>query len=188
MTTVRVSARSMRQVFHGCEPDYIANVCKGACCRSSTSPTGTRIALLPAEAARFVARGLPVVDGRLEPLAGARRCPYQGPANLCGLHDTPDKPFGCIASPFMLTTRDTLVVRNRYRLLRCYRDGTQLAYQAFGTSLQLLFGPTEAARITAHLDAGGDDLTADMLPTSYGHLATLHGRPLPPDQLTLKEG
>jgi len=178
MTTVKISAAHMRQIFHGCEPDYIRDVCHGACCRSSTEPSGVRIALLPAEVERFTGKGLPVVGGYLQPVPGQRRCPHQqAGSNLCGLHDTPDKPFGCIASPFILTARDTLIVRNRYRLLKCYRDGELPAYRAFAASLVLLFGREEASAITRHLDSGGGDISAEMLPSSYAALEHLQGRP-----------
>lgn len=174
---VKISAKSMRQVFHGCEVGYIRDVCKAACCRSSTSPTGTRIALLPAEAVRETARGLTVLNGELQPRQGQHRCPHQGDTGLCGLHSTGDKPFGCIASPFILSKRDTLIVRNRYRLLRCYRDGDVPAYRAFATSLALLFGTVLADQITAHLDGGGGDLVVQMPDYPYQALRSLsdHG-------------
>jgi hypothetical protein len=175
---VRVSAASARQRFHGCEVGYIRDVCHAACCRSSTSPTGTRIALMPWEADRERARGLTVIDGELQPRDGERRCPHQGGTGLCGLHGTGDKPFGCIASPFVLTSKDTLVVRNRYRLLKCYRDGDLPAYRAFATSLIVLFGYDGADRITAHLDAGGGDIETIMPEAAYLAIRALsdHGR------------
>lgn len=95
------------------------------------------------------ARGQRVVEGRL--VTPAKRCPFQTDANLCGIHFTPDKPFGCIASPFTLNANNTLIVRNRYRLLRCYKDGTAPAYKAFAASLTLLFGEAEAARRATYL-------------------------------------
>lgn len=166
MTAVKISAASARQIFHGCEPDYIATVCLGACCRSSTGPI--IVTLLPREEGRQRALGLRVQDGLLEP--AARRCPHQAsPSNLCGIHGA-GEPFGCVASPFMLSSRDTLIVRNRYRLLRCFKDGSLPAYQAFRTSLVLLFGEVEAARIVAHLDAGGGDCQAEMLDDAYDSL------------------
>lgn len=163
----------MRQQFNGCEPDYIRDVCHASCCRSSTDPSGTRIAVAPVEVISLARRGAVVIDGYLQSVA--RRCPFQAADGLCGLHGTGDKPFGCIASPFILTSRGTLIVRNRYRMLKCYRDGRRLpAYVAFRSSLDLLFGPAEAARIVAHLEAGGGDLTAQMLGWAGGLLGTLH--------------
>jgi hypothetical protein len=71
---------------------------------------------------------------------------------------TPDKPFGCIASPFTLNRSGTLVVRNRYRMLVCYvpkaredRDDHPPAFEAFRASLDLIYGDEEAARIVTDL-------------------------------------
>lgn len=174
---VTVSAASARLLFHGCAPDYIATTCHAHCCESATSPTGTLITIHPTEVARIAARGGLVQNGLLQPAPGARRCPFKTAVDLCGLHDTPDKPFGCIASPFTLNGHDTLIVRNRYKLLTCYKDGGTHpdgtardplpAYVAFRASLDLIFGPAESARICAHLDAGGGDLTATMPAASY---------------------
>jgi len=172
MVRVKASAASARQTFHGCEPGYIADVCHGRCCRSATAPGGTLITIHPNEEAAIAAAGGHTTGGRLDPVDG--RCPFQaGDTYLCGLHGTVAKPFGCIASPFTLNANGTLIIRNRYRLLRCYKDarpdGTQLpAYVAFRASLDLLFGGPEAARICEHLAGGGGDLWAEMLSDSYG--------------------
>lgn len=171
---VRVSAASARQPFHGCEPGYIRDVCRATCCESTTSPTGIIVTIHPVEVAMIRERGGRVVGGMLRPRPGEHRCPFKTDANLCGLHGTDDKPFGCIASPFTLTRRDTLIVRNRYRLLRCYRDdrdGTAPpAYRAFAASMVLLFGRSTATRIRDHLDGGGGDMVVPMRAAAYAML------------------
>lgn len=165
---VRVSAKSCRLRFHGCDPAYIAAVCHGRCCESSAFPAGTLIAIAPgAEEAAIRARGGTVVAGLLQPRAD-KKCPFKAPTGLCSLHGTPAKPFGCIASPFMLNPNGTLIVRNRYKLFVCYNVGPRLpAYVAFRGSLDLLFGPAEAARLCAHLAAGGGDCHAELTTASY---------------------
>jgi hypothetical protein len=159
---VTISAAMARLPFHGCEPDYIATVCHASCCRSSTKKGGTFITVHPSEVDRLARHGVVIAEGLLQPQPGSRTCPFQTPTHLCGLHETPDKPFGCIASPFTLTGNDTLIIRNRYKLLKCYKDGNPPlpAYIAFRASLDYLFGAEEAARIAAHLDAGGGDMPA----------------------------
>ena len=161
---VKVSAANARLLFHGCDPDYIRDVCHASCCRSSTAPTGTMISVHSSEEAGLIRLGATIERGMLQPKAGERRCPFMAGTGLCGLHDTPDKPFGCIASPFTLNAGGTLIVRNRYKMLKCFKDGDAPApaYVAFGASLRLIFGEGEAARIVAHLAAGGGDLIAEM--------------------------
>jgi len=170
---VTISVASMRQRFNGCEPDYIRDVCGGACCRSSKG--GISVAVAPIEVRGLVARGAVVVDGMVQP-SHSGTCPFQhAMTRLCTIHGTDDKPFGCIASPFVLTSRDTLVVRNRYRLLRCYDDGRRLpAYVAFRASLALLFGSAGADDIAARL--GPSDAVNFMVPMprrSYDMLGTI---------------
>ncbi len=174
---VKVSAASARQRFHGCEPGYIDTVCHGRCCESSTSPTGTRIAVLPDEEPVLIQLGARIDGGMLQPAPGKKKCPFKTATNLCGVHGTPAKPFGCIASPFVLTKRDTLIVRNRYRLLVCYKDDRDgpapPAYVAFRSSLDLMFGAEEAARVCALLDDGSGDLVARMPADAYDKLRRL---------------
>ena len=168
---VKVSAKSARQAFNGCDPDYIRTVCHAKCCESSTAPTGTMITVHPSEVAAIAALGGVVVDGLLQPKPGCRKCPFKTGDNLCGIHFTDAKPFGCIASPFTLNANNTLIVRNRYRLLKCYNDGRKIpAYKSFRASLDLIFGQTEAERICKHLDAGGGDITAKISERNYAML------------------
>lgn len=159
---VKVSSAMARLPFNGCEPEYIRTTCHAACCHSTTHPSGTMITIHPSEEDAIKSLGGIVRDGFLQ--AVNKRCPFkQHGSELCGLHNTQHKPFGCISSPFTINDRNTLIVRNRYKLLKCYNDGNRLpAYIAFRASLDLLFGTTESARICASLDSGGGDLTAYM--------------------------
>jgi len=81
------------------------------------------ITIHPTEQTTIEARGVVVENGLLQPRTGEKKCPFKTEACLCELHHTPDKPFGCVASPFTLTRAGTLIVRNRYKLLKCYEDG-----------------------------------------------------------------
>jgi len=168
---VKVSEAMARLRFNGCDPEYIRTTCHATCCESSTSTTGTLITIHPTEQPAIESQGGQVIDGLLQPLPGCHKCPFKTTADLCGLHDTPDKPFGCIASPFTLNKNGTLIVRNRYKLLKCYDDGNKLpAYVAFRASLDLLFGSTEAERICKHFADGGGDIIAPMSRLTYQKL------------------
>lgn len=150
-----------RLKFNGCDLDYIQNVCKARCCESSVSPSGIVVSIHPTEEETIKAKGVEVKDGLLQPKKGCKKCPFKKEDNLCGLHFTEDKPFGCIASPFTLNKNGTLIVRNRYKMLKCYNDGKKLpAYKVFRASLDLIFGKEEAERICNRLDEGSGDFTA----------------------------
>lgn len=160
---IKVSAASARQPFNGCDPTFIRDVCHGRCCDAPTRPTGTLITIHPSEQARIEAHGVTVQDGLLQPRPGERVCPFKTGDHLCGLHYSPDKPFGCIASPFTLNKNGTLIVRNRYRLLPCFKTGPMIpAYRAFRASLYLILGKDQTDRLTAHLDAGGGDVSYEV--------------------------
>lgn len=168
LMTVKVSAKMARLPFNGCDPEYIARVCRARCCESSTAPGGTLITIHASEQAAIEAAGGRVVNGMLSANPQTKKCPFKTAADLCGLHFTDHKPLGCIVSPFTLNANGTLIVRNRYKLLKCYDQGPRLpAYHAFRSGLDLIFGPAEAARVCAHLDAGGGDLTAAMPARNY---------------------
>lgn len=163
---ILVSVASAWQRFHGCTPEYIRDVCHGRCCDAPSRPGGTMVTIHRSEQAAIEARGGEVRDGLLVTTATGR-CTFKDDAGLCGLHFTPDKPFGCIASPFTVAPGGrTLVVRNRYRSLVCYsatsaRRGDDVsafppAYVAFRASLDLILGEDLAAWLSDALDAHGD--------------------------------
>lgn len=153
-TTVRVNVDAMRQPFHPCDPDFIRDVCQARCCRSTTDPSGIAVVVTTAEAVALRRRGATVDDttGRIAPVA--RRCPFQGQQDhLCSLHGTDDKPAGCIISPFTVNANGTLIVRNRYRMLPCFKAPAAIPVaHAHRTSLERLFGAYHAARICDAVD------------------------------------
>lgn len=168
--TVLVSAASARQLFHPCTADFIRDVCHAHCCESSTAPSGIIVSIHKTEVKKIEARGGVVVNGLLQQtVPGCKKCPFKTPADMCGLHGTGDKPFGCIVSPFTINSNGTLIVRNRYRVLRCFKTetGKVPAYVAHRGSLDKIFGPVEAARICTHLAAGGGDIRADISEWNY---------------------
>lgn len=166
---IKISAASARQRFHGCDPEYIRDVCHASCCRSSTAEGGALVTIHPSEEEKIRAAGGRVRHGLLVVESG---CTFQKKSGLCGLHGTDAKPFGCIASPFTLNSNDTLIVRNRYRTLKCYEDGDdpQPAYKAFAASLRLICGEVLAERIGRHLDLGGGDLDVEIPADAYAKL------------------
>ena len=155
MQKVKISSAMARHPFHGCELGYIKNVCKGACCKSSTK--GAIVHILEKEKSKFSKVG---IDENNLLKTKNNKCPYQNEYGLCDTHK--DKPFGCIASPFTLNKNNTLIIRNRYRLLKCYKDGNVPAYRAFYDSLKIIFGETKANIIKKHLDNGGGDMNVGL--------------------------
>lgn len=157
---IRVSVASMWQRFFGCEPDFIKDVCHSRCCDAPSKPGGSMVTIHRSEREAIEARGGTVGDdGFLVTEAG---CNFKTDAFLCSLHTTPDKPFGCIASPFTLNAKDTLVVRNRYRRLPCYIRQAEHdhatyppAFEAFRAGLDLIF-EDEAVRVVEYLEHYGD--------------------------------
>jgi len=150
---IKVSAKSAMQLFRGCTPDYIVENCHGRCCRGSN---GISVAIGASEEDRIASRGGVVINGLLQ---ADRRgwCPFQQDDGLCALHSGDDKPLGCRVSPFTINNNNTLIVRNRYRLLRCFKGGTVPAYIAFHSSLEALFG-SNALDIASRLSNGDGDL------------------------------
>lgn len=173
---IKVSAKSARLKFIECGPECIKTKnCTAKCCDAPSRPNGMLVTVLPQEEVALKKRGAAVVDGILQPEHDCRGCPFKGLDHLCRLHDTPDKPFGCIASPFMLNKCNTLVVRNRYKLLPCYDSSNGLpAYQMFKSSLELLFG-TRTQKLIIHLDNDGGDIYINMEPQIYKNLTKREG-------------
>jgi hypothetical protein len=131
---------------------------------------GTMITIHPTEEINLIYKyKVKIKDGFLQPdHPKCKRCPFKTEEHLCSLHGTKDKPFGCIASPFTLNKNDTLIVRNRYKLLKCYNDGKKIpAYKAFSDSLVHLFGEDEVERISFYLETTKEDFYSPMSYENY---------------------
>ena len=168
---VKISAKWMFHKFR-CAEDYIKNVCHGSCC---TGTDKVLISLLPEEAKRQVETGHTVKGNKLCPDSVTGKCPHLNESGLCDIHFTPDKPFGCIASPFTLNKADTLVIRQRYSRMKCHGEG-EYAYKAFRASLDLILGKEEAQRICDYYDQGNaEDVETTISRATYKRLAYLDG-------------
>ena len=162
---VKVSAASMRLKFMPCVPEYITTRCNGRCCQSAQY--GHLIAASPDERAALTeAFGWQWEGGFL--VCEGKACPAKQENGLCGIHYSGIKPISCWAAPFMLNTSGTLVIRNRHKMLVCYKDeGGEPVYQCRRDSLEMLFGKEETDRMCMLLDAGAGDFTAYMLRAAY---------------------
>lgn len=156
---IKISASSARQRFTACVPEYITTNCHGRCCKSHDGHA--KVTILPHEVKFFKKEGHKVDGGFL---VTDGECPYLDAQGLCKLHGTGNKPFGCTVSPFAINANNTLVVRNRYRMLRCYKcEGPKLpAYINFKPSLIAIFGDANYKRIAAALGSGSGDIVLDV--------------------------
>lgn len=165
---VKVSAKNARLLFEGCSKGFIQNTCKGACCHIKSLPEGTILKVEPEQQPPLVALGALFTPNGIMKTVDRRCIFHDADKGFCGLHFTENKPNNCIQSPFMLNSNDTLIVRNRYKMLVCYRaPGAVPAYEAFRSSFDILFGKVEAERIVAHLRAGGGDIIGNMIKDRY---------------------
>lgn len=171
---VKVSAAMARILFTECGPACIEqNGCKGNCCKSPGKPGGCFVTVHPDEQKHVEKAGATVENGMIKVADGQRGCPFQNADGLCGVHGTKAKPFGCIASPFTLNRKGTLIIRQRYTVLPCHigpGKDKQPAYRVFRSSLDLIFGKKETDRITQKLDGGSGDFTATMSREIYNKL------------------
>ncbi len=156
-TVVAVSGPMLLQEFARCE-DFISE-CKGRCCESSIRPEGILVTIHPYEARRIKGFGGTIENGRL--VAKDKRCPFKTDENFCSIHHK-GKPFGCSISPFTLNKTGMLVVRNRYRCLKCYRADTSPACDAHRGALNYLFGFAQAEQLSLRAKAGIKRMEAQM--------------------------
>lgn len=176
---VKFLAGSAHLLFLECGPECIDNGCTAVCCDAPSHKNGCLVTVHKSEKKQIEAHGVKVVGGYIQPHPGTKGCPFKNSNHLCDLHNTDHKPFGCIASPFMLKANDRLGIRPRYIMLNrfkreympCYvpkgTKGGKPAYQTFRASLDRIFGLKEAKRVCDHLDNGGGDLEAYMPQAEY---------------------
>jgi hypothetical protein len=97
-------------------------------------------------------------------------CPFKTAAGYCGTHMS--KPFGCRVSPFTLNRSGTLIVRNRYRLLKCYKaKGSLPAWRAHSQSLREIIGLDGIAALINRIESNSDaDLYVEVNDAVYQKL------------------
>lgn len=164
---IKISVASMKQLFQPCLPDYIKNVCKGRCCEGS----GGKIVVTvhDSEKERMEKIGAILEGNFIKDVSGCGKCTFKSDEGFCKIHE--DKPFGCKASPFTLNQNNTLIIRNRYRLLKCYNTPDAVpAYVAHRWSFEQIFGREETERIIAEIKAGVEDVYAEIDEHKYNML------------------
>lgn len=152
---VKISYKYLKQLFVPCDVLYIKNECRASCCESSLKDRIV-VSILNSEKKYIESLGGVVSDGMLEVVNG--KCPFKNNIDSCSLHEK-KKPFGCVVSPFNLNKNNILIVRNRYRMFRCYRDCSikkVFVYEAHRKSLELLFGEVGFLQIKAKMEFGKD--------------------------------
>lgn len=110
------------------------------------------VTIHPTEIERIIEYGGVVVDGFLQPDSDGKHCPFKTEEGLCSVHDK--KPFGCRASPFTLNKNLVLVVRNKYRLMRCFKRGTVPVYIAHKQSLISIIGENNWQKLDKYVQQG----------------------------------
>lgn len=165
-----ISAKCARSEFNGCDPDFIRNTYHGRCCWVSTKGKGTTTVVTVEEEQWDSLRKLGAVinrNGIIRTVNG--KCPFQSDeTGLCTIHLSGKKPWSCCISPWFLSKCDKLIIRNRYRMMRCFKAEPRLpAYLAFKGGLLTLFGKKESDRVVNHFAGGGGDVKAFMLTTRY---------------------
>lgn len=172
-----ISAANARLEFNGCQPGFIANVCHGRCCWVSNPAPGpvkklTTIYVEPHQREEIAARGGEFDERGVLKTTACGTCKFQLGSGehkgMCQLHPQtaadggPVKPRSCYISPWVLSKNDKLIIRNRYKMLSCYRAEPRLpAYLAFASGLRMLFG-AEFEAIKRHFREGGGDYAATL--------------------------
>jgi hypothetical protein len=111
--------------------------------------------------------GVKVVDNLLQPKDGHTGCPFKIDS-LCSIHNSNDKPIGCILSPFALNKNNTLIIRNRYKNFKCFKaEGSVEVYKAFPKSLEMIFGRTLLDEIIVKVNNCKDNFEVEISPLIY---------------------
>ena len=165
---VKISGKWIKHKFM-CSADYIKDVCHGSCCTGSNK---VLVSLLPDEADYQLSKGYSVENNLLQADKKTGKCPHINKIGFCALHGSPNKPFGCIASPFTLNNANTLIIRNRYSLMKCHGSG-DYAFRVFRSSLNLIFGEKEAERICNYYESNEGDLESWIPRENYEKLTYL---------------
>ena len=176
---VVISEKCARWEFQGCSEDYIRGTCNGRCCWT-TDEKGKTYTLIHVEEDQKEAikkQGGCFRDDDIIQTGEDGKCVFQDKiSGLCDLHCQQKedgeslKPRSCFISPWILSKNNRLIIRNRYKLLRCFKTEPKIqAYIAFASGLKMLFGDNEYDKIYAHFNNGGGDYAA-KIPSARANL------------------
>ncbi len=153
---VKISIKYMKQKFHPCEIEYIKNVCHGRCCEGNN---GLMVTIHETEKSKYELNDIEIENGFIKDKNNGI-CPFKN-HYLCSIHN--DKPMGCRFSPFTLSENNILIVRNRYRLLKCYNTEDAIPiYLAHKWSLEQIFGIEKTKEIIDKIESMDNDFFVDM--------------------------
>jgi len=167
---IKISSKWANNLFN-CSYDNIINNCIGRCCEGTDK---ILISILPEEEKGQIEAGYEIKEGLLQPDKKTGKCPHKLKNGLCGVHETELKPFGCIASPFTLNNSNTLIIRNRYSMMKCHGEG-EPAFKTFRASLDKILGNEESERVCQLLESGSRDIIAEIPIKNYENIKYLDG-------------
>jgi len=161
MVECSISVKTFKNTWHGCDPGWICSDdgCAGKCCQPGGK--GATVVVTDDEAKRLRKRGIAIKNGAID-LGDGRYCPCQDEDGLCKLHKTGDKPLTCVTEPLKVLSNGTIVVRDRFFLLKCFKVGGMPGYKAWEGAFKRLFGDSQTKRIQKEIEAGADKVTAKM--------------------------
>lgn len=176
MRTIKVSYKSLIQQFHPCNKEFIKNVCHGACCEMHSGDNKTHIPVLTGEE-NGLKKYRPEIEVKNGILSTGTRCIFQDQEGLCAIHDKSEYPFACRVVPFALNKNNVLIIRNRWRLMKCFRvkEGKVPAYKAFRFNLEAIFDKEELGRIIKYIEIEKRDCEAFITGEVYKRMKEENG-------------
>lgn len=163
MVSVEISKKMLMQKFQPCKSDYIKSNCVGRCCEGTNQ---ILVSVHETEEQKFKNMGASITNGFIQPNPETKKCPFKKQNGLCKIHD--EKPFGCKASPFTFNSNNLLIVRNRYRSLKCYNTEKAIPiYESHRWSLEQIFGKKETTEIIKKVINGNDKIQAKINKFKY---------------------
>ena len=139
-----------------CNKDFILNNCHGECCFSKNKLYHNFLK----EESEYFKKTFPREKMFSCDLNKKRKCLYQTSENLCSLYKE-KIPLGCYLYPLTFNKNNTLIIRHRALMFKCYNQG-DFVYITFKYPLIKLFGEVNYQYMVKKLEESNEDFYIDI--------------------------
>jgi 1-aminocyclopropane-1-carboxylate deaminase/D-cysteine desulfhydrase-like pyridoxal-dependent ACC family enzyme/Fe-S-cluster containining protein len=167
---VNIKISDFIQEVNPCDVNMITNHCYAQCCRGTYKKLDQPVVIVLDDEEKNLIPESQILNFTIDKnrhllVTDNRKCPYQdSTSNLCSIHLTGKKPFGCSIMPITIT-KGEIAIQKIFTKMKCQVksfEGVNKVpfYKGYRQSMVALFGEEETQRIIQEIESEKTKITA----------------------------